>query len=135
MGVAWLRWMVLQHLCSCVRTGTKQVLSYSTKPPLDTTVFSIRDATSTIQVQSVKFECISLVEVASPPKNDKFRLSTNYLQKNKMSQTQINDLPGEVLVQIFQLLSPKDLKSAMLVCKSWVMMERRPPACGLGSTW
>ena len=101
------------------------MLTYSTKPPLDTTVFSIRDATSTIQVQSVKFECISLVEVASPPKNDKFRLSTNYLQKNKMSQTQINDLPGEVLVQIFQLLSPKDLKSAMLVCKSWVIICRR----------
>jgi len=36
-----------------------------------------------------------------------------------MAQKSINFLPEEMLIQIFQLLTPKDLKNVTLVCKQW----------------
>ena len=43
------------------------------------------------------------------------------------SQLNINSvLPPEMLGQIFSLLTPKDLKTVMLVCKSWRDVGERP---------
>jgi hypothetical protein len=43
-----------------------------------------------------------------------------------MSQTRINDLPEEIMLRIFDLLPPQDLKSVMMVSKAWAEMGENP---------
>ena len=43
----------------------------------------------------------------------------DFLYTIMMSQTGITKLPEEMLVKIFSLLPPQDMKSVILVCKSW----------------
>jgi len=40
--------------------------------------------------------------------------------------TDISDLPAEILIEIFSLLSSTDLKSVVLVCKQWMMVGETP---------
>jgi len=44
----------------------------------------------------------------------------------RQSQTHITDLPNELVSGIFQFLGPKDMKSAVLVCKSWSEIGEKP---------
>ena len=44
----------------------------------------------------------------------------------KMFQTHVSKLPEEMMVSIFRLLPPQDLKSVMLVCKAWMIMGEDP---------
>jgi len=43
-----------------------------------------------------------------------------------MELTQINDLPSEMIMRIFKLLTPLDLKMAVLVCKLWREIGEHP---------
>jgi hypothetical protein len=43
-----------------------------------------------------------------------------------MSQRSISDLPEEMMLRIFNLLPPQDLKSAMLVCREWKEIGEDP---------
>jgi len=43
-----------------------------------------------------------------------------------MAQSHVLKLPEEIMVTIFSLLPPQDLKSVMLVCKSWMSMGEDP---------
>ena len=43
-----------------------------------------------------------------------------------MSQLNINDMPNEILYRIFQKLTPQDLKTAVLVCRSWRVIGEDP---------
>ena len=43
-----------------------------------------------------------------------------------MSETQINVLPAEMLMRIFNLLPPQDMKMVVLVCNSWRKMGEDP---------
>ena len=43
-----------------------------------------------------------------------------------MEETQIQNLPEEMLMRIFRLLTPQDLKMFVLVCKLWREMGEHP---------
>jgi len=45
--------------------------------------------------------------------------NSSHPQQHSISQVNIKYLPGEMMLKIFQFLPPSDLKSAVLVCKTW----------------